>query len=932
MGCGASKDASDTEAPKLNQKSVSIKEDGSTGESKPKFDARRTQSSKLASLSLLSQEHALPTLQNTVFRRLAIPLEQVEDFSEESEGFEIDDLEEKPADDNLDDEEVKIVIGALKNHYLFSDLPDSALRKIFGVMDKIEVDAGETVIEQGDVDANFFYVVKSGKLAVKIGKDAAIKRKKFSVQIGETHSKRYESGDCFGELALLYNTVRNASIITETSSTLWRLERTVFRKLLLKYSSESKKMNFLRQVPLFRDLSDHSLTNWGKSLKIQSFKANELIFGKDSPAKFCVVYKGEVLYKKKDYQGKESTTRLHPTSFFGDREILFDSGFELDYYASEDGATIVSMDSEEFMNMRQYLDSALDDNIKFTALRNIPLLEQLTEEQIIEVVDAFIQENYAKGDVIIRKGDLGDKVYIVKRGQLEIEVGAETFYCKPYDYCGERALLYEETRAATVLAGSDIVSVLCLTRENFEQLLGPLTNMTKQKNALNVLKEVDFLKETDEKELMALADAMTVSRYEEGHAIVNQGEIGDKFYVMKEGRAVVTRNDDRSKILAQYERGGFFGERALLDDEPRAANIKAYGGPVICFEITRDDFHQHFRALTNVIRLQARTLRQFEEEKEMTFLKLREIAVVGHGTYGRVKMMQCKATGRVYALKSLIKQNIRNAGIQYQVLNEVRCMATLDHPFITRLVKTYTDAKRVHILMDFAIGGEVFSYLGTPFPVAYVRFYAACVVCMLAHMHKRSIIYRDLKSENLMLNNDGYLVLVDFSFAKTLMKGERTYTICGTPDFLAPEIIKQSGHDRGVDYWALGVLIYEFLTCTTPFKGETHHETYTNIVKGKINFPRNMNKNAKDLIKKLCCLNSKDRLGMGTQGIKEITTHPFFQGIDWLKLESKKYHAPLIPEVKSSVDTSCFCIQPEEADEPDDIEDPVLDSFFGQEF
>ena len=350
------------------------------------------------------------------------------------------------------------------------------------------------------------------------------------------------------------------------------------------------------------------------------------------------------------------------------------------------------------------------------------------------------------------------------------------------------------------------------------------------------------------------------------------------------------------------------------------------------FEITREVFNDHFKAMANVIRLQARSLRQFEEEKGMHFNGLKDIAVVGHGTYGRVKMMQCKKTGRVYALKSLIKENIKNAGIQYQVLNEVRCMAALDHPFITRLVKTYTDNKRVHILMDFAIGGEVFSYLGAPFPVAYVRFYSACVVCMLAHMHKRSIIYRDLKSENLMLNKDGYLVLVDFSFAKTIMKGERTYTICGTPDFLAPEIIKQSGHDRGVDYWALGVLIYEFLTCQTPFKGESHHETYTNIVKGKINFPRNMNKNAKDLIKRLCALNSKDRLGMGPTGIKEITSHSFFQGINWQKLESKRYHAPLIPEVKNATDTSCFCIQPPEMEEPNDVNDNVLDSFFGSEF
>ena len=919
MGCGTSKVVEE------------VKTDGGAS-----IDSTATKSkSSIVSgkpdrMSMMSQETVRPGQVNNDARRLAIPLEQQsieEEFGEST--FDIDALQEYKPSTPEEEEEYQTVFTAMKEHYLFNDLGEESLNKVLGSMDKVEVNAGKTVIEQGDSDANFFYVVSKGELAISIGRETAMKRKKFSVQTGAAvPDKMYKSGSCFGELALLYNTVRNASIISKTQCTLWRLDRNTFRKLLLNYSAESKKMNFLRIVPLFRDLSDHTLSQWGQTLKPQSFKAGEKIFSAGDPARFCVVCKGEVYYTKDGHD-----TRLHATHFFGDREILFESGFELDYTACEDGATIVSMAADEFLRMYKFLDNALDDNIKFTALRNIPLLEHLTEEQVIQIVDSFTEENYIDGEEIIKKGDLGHKVYIVKRGKLRIPLpnGIEV-YCKPYDFVGERALLYEEPRAASVFSGSEDCCVLSLERSDFEQLLGPLNLITKQKNALNVLREVDFLKNTEEDDLVALAEAMEISRYEEGDMIVKQGEIGNTFYVMKEGRAVVTRNDDKSKILAQYERGGFFGERALLDDEPRAANIKAYGGPVICFEITREVFNDHFKAMANVIRLQARSLRQFEEEKGMHFSGLKDIAVVGHGTYGRVKMMQCKKTGRVYALKSLIKENIKNAGIQYQVLNEVRCMAALDHPFITRLVRTYTDRKRVHILMDFAIGGEVFSYLGTPFPVAYVRFYSACVVCMLAHMHKRSIIYRDLKSENLMLNKDGYLVLVDFSFAKTIMKGERTYTICGTPDFLAPEIIKQSGHDRGVDYWALGVLIYEFLTCQTPFKGESHHETYTNIVKGKINFPRNMNKNAKDLIKRLCALNSKDRLGMGPTGVKEITSHSFFQGIDWQKLESKRYHAPLIPEVKNATDTSCFCIQPPEMDEPNDVDDNVLDSFFGSEF
>lgn len=647
MGCGPSRD---------------IEQNGE----KEKIGHFRTTSGK-ASLSTMSQERVIPGKKNNEFRRLAIPLDvHLTDFSKEGEDFDLEHLE--ASQELADTAEAELIESALSKHFLFQDLPSEAIKRVHNVMTKVNVSAKDVVIEEGDANCKFFYIVSTGTLQVQIGKEAMMRRKKLSIQMGKLYdTTEYTRGHSFGELALLYNSARNASIIAKTDSSLWRLERGVFRKLLLKYSTESKKMNFLRNVPLFRDLSDHTLTNWGKTLNVRSYSPGEKLFSKGDEACFCVVYDGEVLYKRPN---SESQVRLHATHFFGDREILFNSSFELDYFACEEkGATVIELKKDEFMKILKYIDAALDDNIKFTALKNIPLLEHLTEEQVIEVVDAFVQENYEMGDTIIKKGDLGHKVYIIKRGQVIIKVDNPPMelFCKPYDYVGERALLYEEPRAATVEAISPEVCVLSLKREDFEQLLGPLSSITKQRNALNILKEVDFLKNSSEEELLTLAEVMTISRYEEGSYIVRQGEVGDTFYVMKEGRAVVTRNDDVNKVLAQYERGGFFGERALLDDEPRAANIKAYGGPVICFEITREVFHRHFSEMTNIIRLQARSLRQHEEEKKMTLKSMKEIAVVGHGTYGRVKMMQCKLTARVYALKSLIKENIKNAGIQYQV-------------------------------------------------------------------------------------------------------------------------------------------------------------------------------------------------------------------------------------------------------------------------
>ncbi|MEE6485485.1 hypothetical protein FKM82_014302 [Ascaphus truei] len=236
------------------------------------------------------------------------------------------------------------------------------------------------------------------------------------------------------------------------------------------------------------------------------------------------------------------------------------------------------------------------------------------------------------------------------------------------------------------------------------------------------------------------------------------------------------------------------------------------------------------------------------------------------------------------------------------------------------------------MLMEACLGGELWTILrdskATPgitqiaykgsFEDATTRFYTACVVEAFAYLHSKGIIYRDLKPENLILDHRGYAKLVDFGFAKKIGFGKKTWTFCGTPEYVAPEIILNKGHDISADYWSLGILMYELLTGSPPFSGPDPMKTYNIILRGidMIEFPKKITKNAANLIKKLCRDNPSERLGNLKNGVKDIQKHKWFEGFNWEGLRKGTLTPPIIPSVSSPTDTSNFDSFPEDNDEP----------------
>ena len=289
------------------------------------------------------------------------------------------------------------------------------------------------------------------------------------------------------------------------------------------------------------------------------------------------------------------------------------------------------------------------------------------------------------------------------------------------------------------------------------------------------------------------------------------------------------------------------------------------------------------------------------------------LQTVGVGSFGRVRLCRHKKNNKVYVMKMLKKSEIIRQKQVDHVYSEYMILSVLNHPFIVELKGVNVkDPVFLYFILEYVPGGELFSLLrnNVSFPINQAKFYIAHVVTIFEYLHSKNIIYRDLKPENILITKTGYLKLTDFGFAKVLEEG-KTYTLCGTPEYLAPEIILNKGHGKPVDWWTMGVLLYEMLIGIDPFNDEDPMMTYQKIIKGKIIFPNNMDKDAKSLIKHLLTGDTTKRFGCLKNGVKDIVNHRFFEDFDWRAFVFLKMEAPYIPDVKSPSDTSCFNSYPD---------------------
>ncbi|XP_059618801.1 cGMP-dependent protein kinase, isozyme 2 forms cD4/T1/T3A/T3B isoform X3 [Phlebotomus argentipes] len=574
---------------------------------------------------------------------------------------------------------------------------------------------------------------------------------------------------------------------------------------------------------------------------------------------------------------------------------------------------------------RELIKSAILDN---DFMKNLEMI------QIKEIVDCMYPVQYAAGSLIIKEGDVGSIVYVMEEGR--VEVSREGKYLSTLSgakVLGELAILYNCQRTATITAVNDC-KLWAIERQCFQTIM-MRTGLIRQTEYTDFLKSVPIFKSLPEDTLIKISDVLEETYYQKGDYIVRQGARGDTFFIISKGQVRVTirlPDSQEEKFIRLLGKGDFFGEKALQGDDLRTANIICDSPDgVTCLVIDRETFNQ---LISNLEEIRHRyddegTLereRINEEFRDIKLTDLRVIATLGVGGFGRVELVQLNGDqSRSYALKQMKKAQIVETRQQQHIMSEKEIMVEANSDFIVKLFKTFKDRKYLYMLMESCLGGELWTILRDRghFDDATTRFYTACVVEAFDYLHSRNIIYRDLKPENLLLDVQGYVKLVDFGFAKKLQSGRKTWTFCGTPEYVAPEVILNRGHDISADYWSLGVLMFELLTGTPPFTGSDPMRTYNIILKGidAIEFPRNITRNASALIKKLCRDNPAERLGYQRGGISEIQKHKWFDGFYWEGLRTRTLTPPIRPEVKSVTDTTNFDVYPPDPDgpPPDDL-------------
>lgn len=281
---------------------------------------------------------------------------------------------------------------------------------------------------------------------------------------------------------------------------------------------------------------------------------------------------------------------------------------------------------------------------------------------------------------------------------------------------------------------------------------------------------------------------------------------------------------------------------------------------------------------------------------------------VGRGSFGKVMLVEKKNSGDVYAMKILTKDVVAKRNLLIKTQAERDILEKIDSPFIVKLHYAFQTETKLYFVMDFCNGGELFFHLrkSNTFSERRAMFYTAQLVEAIRVLHENGIIYRDLKPENVLLDRQGNLKITDFGLSKqgvqTGTSGEKTYSFCGTPEYLAPEIIKGTGHDKAVDWWSLGALLYEMLRGRPPHYSKNRKQMLKDIVEKPVQI-RGVSAEAEELLTKLLERNPQKRLGSHNDS-EEIMAHSFFRSINWADLRKKMIKPPYTPNVASDRDTS----------------------------
>ena len=780
---------------------------------------------------------------------------------------------------NRNNQDEELIENCIKKHFFMKDLNEKARKEIINEMSLVSVEPNIYLFKEGGI-GNYFYILKEGSIEF--------------ISRNNSKNRKIKIGESFGELALLHGATRSETAKSLTESFLWVMERKNFRKIvdhITKMNYEENK-NFIESIPILANIHYTQKTILCSFLYKENFQKGHFIVRKGDHANcLYIVKEGEV---DCSLNGKVVRT-LRKGDNFGERSILIDSNRSLDCIAKCDCvcysvsiSTLKNMLGDNFRNLLylNFIKSAFNKSKIFSRF-NVQLLDKvfhLFKPINLKSNDIAYKENYLKSSkiVIVIDGHLINSItkeIVANRGTILFQ----------YE-------LFQNLNDKTdfdIIPQPDCLLIEANTNDFLNELGGNFKELMAQTEIMKSLNKISIFRNLSSQKLDYIVSVITEEKFNDDEDIFRQGEEGDKFYIIKSGKVNILINDKYIRTLNEKE---YFGERALFFNEKRSATIRAVG-EVILFSISKEDFEKNIKGnmkehLMNRLYLQDNLV----ELKDLLFkMKL------GSGNYGDVCLVRNKKNKFPYAIKSISRNQINTDQLHLNLELERSILLKIDHPFIVKLVKSLKDEKSIYFLMEYIKGKELFDVIRDIglLTKSQTQFYSASLMLAIDYLHERKFIFRDIKPENVIVIQNGYIKLIDFGTAKEIV--DRTNTIIGTPHYMAPEVILGEGYSFQVDIWSIAICMYEFMCGGVPF-GENADEpmdVYLAIINEKLVFP-NFCKDSdfKLLIQQMLTKNPIKRMSK----VSQVKTHIWFNGFDWEDLMSLNMKAPYKPILKKDVE------------------------------
>jgi len=748
-------------------------------------------------------------------------------------------------------------------------------------------------------------------------------------------------------------------------------------------------MKFISKIPLFKQLPQSEVPRLAEQFIIKKYKPDEIIVTQgDIGEDLYVIRSGEakVFIIKEDSEIRTEVAKLKAGDYFGESALIHNATRNASVEASTHLETLsISREHYDLLDIRKYIafhrrlavgapkaedeDTIIKDTEKdedttkllrdsIKANKALNSVFDLSEGKISKLILAAVKENVAAGEDIIKEGDFfAEKFYIIESGNFDVRnmteeqkhsiekqaarvhagdeaKGTKVATLGPGNSFGELALLYNAPRSSTVTAFGESV-VWSIHRKKMQEILKD--NQAKIKELSDIIEKISFFSPLLVDERMKMVTAMTELCFHQGETIIKQGDTGDSFFLLYEGKVKVWKDGEpvsdlvANKAIAECPT---FGERALLENEPRNATVTAVSSSTVVFCLKRTVFDIVLGPLSaileeaekdgterktkNIIATYQHKAAANKHMKKVLKSDLETVGLLGIGGFGTVSLEAHKTDGSVYAMKAMSKGYICKLKMQSCVINEKSILMMTDSFFIIKLYACYNDKESVYFLLEPCLGGELFETYnrqGLHGNVNCALFYLGSVIEAFFHLHERHILYRDLKPENCLLTKDGFCKLADMGLAKFVIG--QTYTTCGTPDYFAPELLLGAGHNASLDWWTLGILLYEFLDGVPPFDSPDVLLTYQKIKRGvnEIKFnTRKMPLPAINMMKELLKTDATRRLPCRPDGHKLLKEHAWFKDnkFDWDGLENQTIKPPFEPGFDESEKLKNFSCHPED--------------------